>query len=85
MLQPALHRRTIMTGVHSRTLTQACYGLPLGSRWSGSIKPCILPRHVGGIAAALCARPLAIASTIEWSVSGALAPAGVVHESLLPY
>ena len=35
-----------MTGVHSRALTQACYGLPLGSRWPESIKPCILPAPV---------------------------------------
>ena len=35
-----------MTGVHSRTLTQACYGLPLGSRWPESIRPCILPAPV---------------------------------------
>ena len=48
------HRRTIMTGVHSRTLTQACYGLPLGSRWSGSIKPCILPAPVAA-GLAICA------------------------------
>ena len=40
------HRRTIMTGVHSRTLTQACYGLPLGSRWPESIRPSILPAPV---------------------------------------
>ena len=40
------HRRTIMTWVHSRTLTQACYGLPLGSRWPESIRPCILPAPV---------------------------------------
>ena len=40
------HRRTIMTGVHSRTLTQACYGLPLGSRWPESIRPYILPAPV---------------------------------------
>ena len=35
-----------MTGVHSRTLTQACYGLPLGSRWPESIRPYILPAPV---------------------------------------
>ena len=40
------HRRTIMTGVHSRTLTQACYGLPLGSRWLGSTMLCILATTV---------------------------------------
>ena len=43
-----------MTGVHSRTLTQACYGLPLGSRWLGSIKPCILPAPVAA-GLAICA------------------------------
>ena len=48
------HRRTIMTGVHSRTLTQACYGLPLGSRWPESIKPCILPAPVAA-GLAICA------------------------------
>ena len=35
-----------MTGVHSRTLTQACYGLPLGSRWPESIRLYILPAPV---------------------------------------
>ena len=35
-----------MTGVHSRTLTQACYGLPLGSRWLGSTMLCILAATV---------------------------------------
>ena len=40
------HRRTIMIGVHSRTLTHACYGLPLGSRWPESIRPYILPAPV---------------------------------------
>ena len=43
-----------MTGVHSRTLTQACYGLPLGSRWLGSTKPCILPAPVAA-GLAICA------------------------------
>ena len=43
-----------MTGVHSRTLTQACYGLPLGSRWPESIKPCILPAPVAA-GLAICA------------------------------
>ena len=35
-----------LIGVHSRTLTQACYGLPLGSRWAESIRPYILPAPV---------------------------------------
>ena len=48
------HRRTIMTGVHSRTLTQACYGLPLGSRWPESIRPYILPAPVAA-GLAICA------------------------------
>ena len=43
-----------MTGVHSRTLTQACYGLPLGSRWLGSTKPCILPAPMAA-GLAICA------------------------------
>ena len=43
-----------MTGVHSRALTQACYGLPFGSRWSESIKPCILPAPVAA-GLAICA------------------------------